>query len=94
ARLLWEQDVGSSNLSTPTISHNSHACSLILALQYLGNNPPIFLHQPIMNTANFRGNIMAKGQQRKNKEVKKPKQDKKVVVVSGSVIHKPGAVKK
>jgi hypothetical protein len=47
-----------------------------------------------MNTANFRGNIMAKGQQRKNKEVKKPKQDKKVVVVSGSVIHKPGAVKK
>jgi len=38
--------------------------------------------------------IMAKGQQRKNKEVKKPKQDKKVVVVSGSFIPKPIAVKK
>jgi hypothetical protein len=37
---------------------------------------------------------MAKGQQRKNKEIKKPKQDKKVVVVSGSVIPKPGALKK
>jgi len=34
----------------------------------------------------FRRNIMAKGQQRKSKEVKKPKQDKKVVVVTGSVI--------
>jgi hypothetical protein len=42
----------------------------------------------------FRRNIMAKGQQRKNKEVKKPKQDKKVVVVSGSFIPKPIAVKK
>ncbi len=29
----------------------------------------------------FRRYIMAKGQQHKNKEVKKPKQDKKVVVV-------------
>ena len=29
---------------------------------------------------------MAKGQQHKNKEVKKPKQDKKVVVISGSII--------
>lgn len=37
---------------------------------------------------------MAKGQQRKNKEVKKPKQDKKVVVVSGSVISKHSATKK
>jgi hypothetical protein len=42
----------------------------------------------------FRRNIMAKGQQRKNKEVKKPKQDKKVVVVTGSVIPKPIASKK
>jgi hypothetical protein len=42
----------------------------------------------------FRRNIMAKGQQRKNKEVKKPKQDKKVVVVTGSFIPKPIAVKK
>jgi len=42
----------------------------------------------------FRRIIMAKGQQRKNKEVKKPKQDKKVVVVSGSFIPKPIAVKK
>lgn len=32
---------------------------------------------------------MAKGQQKKNKEVKKPKQDKKVVVVTGSVVPKP-----
>jgi len=38
---------------------------------------------------------MAKGQQRKNKEVKKPKQDKTVVVVSGSVIPmRPGVLKK
>jgi len=38
---------------------------------------------------------MAKGQQRKNKEVKKPKQDKKVVVVTGSVIPaRPVASKK
>ncbi|OIR17892.1 hypothetical protein GALL_21140 [mine drainage metagenome] len=28
---------------------------------------------------------MAKGQQHKNKEIKKPKQDKKVVVVSGAI---------
>lgn len=59
------------------------------------NNPPIFIHQPMMKQAeHLRGIIMAKGQQRKNKEVKKPKQDKKVVVVSGSVIPKPGTVKK
>lgn len=34
---------------------------------------------------------MAKGQQKKNKEIKKPKQDKKVVVVtgSGSIMPKP-----
>ncbi len=32
---------------------------------------------------------MAKGQQKKNKEVKKPKQDKKIVVVSGSIVPKP-----
>lgn len=34
---------------------------------------------------------MAKGQQKKNKEIKKPKQDKKVVVVtgSGSLVSKP-----
>lgn len=32
---------------------------------------------------------MAKGQQKKNKEVKKPKQDKKIVVVTGSVVPKP-----
>jgi len=38
---------------------------------------------------------MAKGQQHKNKEAKKPKQDKKVVVVSGSIIPtKPNAPKK
>ena len=37
---------------------------------------------------------MAKGQQHKNKEVKKPKQDKKVVVITGSVIPKPIASKK
>jgi hypothetical protein len=37
----------------------------------------------------FRRNIMAKGQQKKNKEIKKPKQDKKVVVVTGSAIPKP-----
>lgn len=38
---------------------------------------------------------MAKGQQHKNKEIKKPKQDKKVVVVSGSVIPtKPSTPKK
>ena len=42
----------------------------------------------------FRRNIMAKGQQHKNKEVKKPKQDKKVVVITGSVIPKPIASKK
>lgn len=36
---------------------------------------------------------MAKGQQKKNKEVKKPKQDKKVVVVTGSVIPRPAAKK-
>jgi len=43
----------------------------------------------------FRRNIMAKGQQHKNKEAKKPKQDKKVVVVSGSIIPtKPNAPKK
>jgi hypothetical protein len=35
---------------------------------------------------NFRRNIMAKGQLHKNKETKKPKQDKKVVVVSGSTL--------
>lgn len=29
---------------------------------------------------------MAKGQERSNKEIKKPKKDKKVVVVSGSII--------
>ncbi len=29
---------------------------------------------------------MAKGQERSNKEVKKPKKDKKVVVVSGGII--------
>lgn len=29
---------------------------------------------------------MAKGQQHKNKEAKKPKQDKKVVVVTGSAV--------
>ena len=29
---------------------------------------------------------MAKGQERSNKEVKKPKKDKKVVVVSGGLI--------
>ena len=33
-----------------------------------------------------RRNIMAKGQQHKNKEAKKPKQDKKVVVVTGSAV--------
>jgi hypothetical protein len=38
--------------------------------------------------------IMAKGQQRKNKEVKKPKQDKKVVVVTGGFLPKPIATKK
>jgi hypothetical protein len=32
---------------------------------------------------------MAKGQQKKNKEIKKPKQDKKVVVVTGSIVPKP-----
>ncbi len=32
---------------------------------------------------------MAKGQQKKNKETKKPKQDKKIVVVTGSVVPKP-----
>jgi hypothetical protein len=38
---------------------------------------------------------MAKGQQRKNKEVKKPKQDKKVVVVPGSILSiKQGVPKK
>jgi hypothetical protein len=42
----------------------------------------------------FRRNIMAKGQQRKNKEVKKPKQDKKVVVVTGGFLPKPIATKK
>jgi len=43
----------------------------------------------------FRRSIMAKGQQRKNKEVKKPKQDKTVVVVSGSVIPmRPSVLKK
>lgn len=35
---------------------------------------------------------MAKGQERGNKETKKPKKDKKVVVVSGSIIPtKPSA---
>ncbi len=29
---------------------------------------------------------MAKGQQKKNKEIKKPKQDKKVVVVTGTLV--------
>lgn len=29
---------------------------------------------------------MAKGQERSNKETKKPKKDKKVVIVSGSII--------
>lgn len=38
---------------------------------------------------------MAKGQLHKNKEAKKPKQDKKVVVVSGSIIPtKPSSVPK
>lgn len=38
---------------------------------------------------------MAKGQQRKSKEAKKPKQDKKVVVVSGSILPtRPSAPKK
>lgn len=36
---------------------------------------------------------MAKGQQRKNKEVKKQKQDKKVVVVPGPIVPKPAAKK-
>ncbi len=36
---------------------------------------------------------MAKGQQKKNKEIKKPKQDKKVVVVTGSIVPKPGPKK-
>jgi hypothetical protein len=36
---------------------------------------------------------MAKGQQKKNKEIKKPKQDKKVVVVTGSAIPKPASKK-
>jgi hypothetical protein len=35
--------------------------------------------------------MMAKGQQRKNKEVKKPKQDKKVVVLGGKFIPPPKA---
>ena len=35
---------------------------------------------------NFRRIMMAKGQERSNKEAKKPKKDKKVVVVSGSII--------
>ena len=35
---------------------------------------------------------MAKGQQHKNKEVKKPKQDKKVVVISGSIIPSKSSV--
>ena len=38
------------------------------------------------DTEYSRSNIMAKGQQHKNKEAKKPKQDKKVVVVTGSGI--------
>lgn len=38
-----------------------------------------------VKSAHIRRNIMAKGQQHKNKEVKKPKQDKKVVVVSGAI---------
>ena len=38
---------------------------------------------------------MAKGQQHKNKEAKKPKQDKKVVAASGSIMPtKPSAPKK
>lgn len=38
---------------------------------------------------------MAKGQLHKNKEAKKPKQDKKVVVVSSSIIpSKPATPKK
>lgn len=36
---------------------------------------------------------MAKGQQKKNKEIKKPKQDKKVVVVAGSVVPRPASKK-
>lgn len=36
---------------------------------------------------------MAKGQQKKNKEVKKPKQDKKVVVMTGSIVPKPAPKK-
>ena len=36
---------------------------------------------------------MAKGQQKKNKEVKKPKQDKKVVVASGAIVPKTTAKK-
>ena len=69
----------------------------------LKSNPPIFLHQPMMNSISYRvyrksnqfknlvlwRAIMAKGQQKKNKETKKPKQDKKVVVVSGSIVPKP-----
>ena len=34
---------------------------------------------------------MAKGQQHKNKETKKPKKDKKVVVLSGSIIPTPSS---
>ncbi len=36
-----------------------------------------------------RRNIMAKGQQRKNKEIKKPKQEKKVIVPVGKFITAP-----
>jgi hypothetical protein len=37
-------------------------------------------------TAHLGSSIMAKGQQRKNKEVKKPKQEKKIIVPVGKLI--------
>ena len=46
----------------------------------------------LFNAGNARRNIMAKGQQRANKETKKPKQEKSAIVPLKTVITPPKAI--
>jgi hypothetical protein len=55
-------------------------------MQYQQNKPPLIHHQPMMKAQlTIRRTIMAKGQQRANKEVKKPKKSKEVIVPAGFI---------
>jgi hypothetical protein len=64
------------------------------------NNPPIFCHRPMMSSAcicampSLRRMMMAKGQIKSNKEVKKPKKSKEVVVPPNAIKPFNIAVKK